>query len=277
MTLPALSTNVLGNRVLLPLMQRYFATRLQFSSKPHQFLFVLSHMRAGSSLLVHLLNTHPKICGYGETHCSYNSDRDLFNLVGNIKYHLKQVHLNEHIFIDKLLHDGHAINNDMISLERVKFVFLIREPHAAIASMLKLWPHARSPAGRIKAIKYYSNYYITRLKVLEHYAAAISEQQRMLFLTHDALVNRTQDAFIAFQHLLQVEAEFSEQYKTTPVTGKVGVGDPSATIAAGRVVRIPKSSSTIEIEPECLQAFENCTRRLGELCSLSTAATFASN
>jgi hypothetical protein len=45
-----------------------------------EWLFVLGHMRSGSSLLVHLLNSSPEILGYGETHREYTGRRSLFCL-----------------------------------------------------------------------------------------------------------------------------------------------------------------------------------------------------
>lgn len=256
----------LGNRFVLPLAQHYYATRIKLTGKSCQFLVILSHMRAGSSLLVHLLNTHPKICGYGETHSSYESENSLLKLVGNIKYHLKQSGLDEDVFVDKLLHDGHVISKEVAALPNVKFLFLVREPQAAVASMLKLWPHKRTEAGRVKAIEYYSNYYISRLNGLEFQAAQIADKHRMLFLTHDDMVNRTDATFTAFQELLQVDASFSEQYEITPVTGKVGVGDPSVTIATGQIVRSSKLAAEIALKPGCLEAFDDCTRSLSDRC-----------
>jgi LPS sulfotransferase NodH len=39
----------------------------------YEFVHILSHMRSGSTLLAHLLASHPEIIGYGETHIRYRS------------------------------------------------------------------------------------------------------------------------------------------------------------------------------------------------------------
>jgi len=48
--------------------------------QPYRILLILSHMRSGSSLLTHLLNSNPEIIGYGETHIQYASEQDFKKL-----------------------------------------------------------------------------------------------------------------------------------------------------------------------------------------------------
>ena len=38
--------------------------RIFLRLKPYKILFILSHMRSGSSLLTHILNSNPEIIGY---------------------------------------------------------------------------------------------------------------------------------------------------------------------------------------------------------------------
>jgi hypothetical protein len=42
-----------------------------------QYLFVISHMRSRSSLLSHILGSHPQVIGYSELHQSYQRWSDL--------------------------------------------------------------------------------------------------------------------------------------------------------------------------------------------------------
>jgi hypothetical protein len=44
---------------------------------PRKSLFVLGHMRSYSSLLCHILGSHPQIDGYCETHIKYRTRFDL--------------------------------------------------------------------------------------------------------------------------------------------------------------------------------------------------------
>ena len=45
-----------------------------------EYVIVLSHMRSYSTLLAHLLGSHPEIAGYAEMHTSYAQRRDLLRL-----------------------------------------------------------------------------------------------------------------------------------------------------------------------------------------------------
>ncbi|MEO1134803.1 MAG: sulfotransferase [Cyanobacteria bacterium J06639_1] len=261
-----------SDRLQLRFYQNLYSARIALTKKPCQFLLILSHMRAGSSLLVHLLNTHPQVCGYGEAHSSYEDERNLYKLVGKIKFNLKQFQLPESIFVDKLLHDSHAVSPDIAALPNVKFLFLVREPSSAIASMLKLWPGKRTEAGKLRAIEYYSNYYIDRLQTMTEYARNIGDRDRMVFLTHAAMIHQTESAFREFQTLLDIDAGFSERYETTPATGRVGVGDPSERIASGTILRKAKSAPSLEVKPECWQAFESCRTQLGDRMAIVASA-----
>ena len=49
-------------------------------SSARRYLFVLGHMRSYSSLLCHILGSHPQINGYCETHVKYRSRFDLLRL-----------------------------------------------------------------------------------------------------------------------------------------------------------------------------------------------------
>ncbi len=45
-------------------------------SEKRKMLFVCGHMRSGSSLLLHILNTNPEVLGFGEMHIKYHSEKD---------------------------------------------------------------------------------------------------------------------------------------------------------------------------------------------------------
>src|SRR5215467_8996279 len=50
------------------------------SVRPRRHLFVFGHMRSYSSLLCHILGSHPEIDGYCETHIKYRWYFDLLRL-----------------------------------------------------------------------------------------------------------------------------------------------------------------------------------------------------
>ena len=50
---------------LLQILHWLVFSLLKFKNKPYKFLFVMGHIRSGSSLLMHILATNPEIIGYG--------------------------------------------------------------------------------------------------------------------------------------------------------------------------------------------------------------------
>ena len=53
--------------------------------RSRRYLFVLSHMRSFSSLLCHILGSHPEIAGYAEAHQAYAGRADLLQLTRKVE------------------------------------------------------------------------------------------------------------------------------------------------------------------------------------------------
>ena len=68
-------------------------------------IFLLSHMRAYSSTLGHIIGSHPRINGYYEMHQSYLSDADLAQQIADYSQH-DNLKPDSHYQFDKLLHNG---------------------------------------------------------------------------------------------------------------------------------------------------------------------------
>ena len=77
------------------------------------FLFVVSHMRSYSSLLCHILGSHPEISGYSETHQSYLGRNDLDRLAKTVREHTGETALNR-ILLDKVLHNHADIESGIL-------------------------------------------------------------------------------------------------------------------------------------------------------------------
>ena len=50
---------------------------LRLYKREYRFVFILGHMRSGSSLLAHILASHRNIARRGEAHISYQTVEDL--------------------------------------------------------------------------------------------------------------------------------------------------------------------------------------------------------
>lgn len=232
-----------------------------FRREPYKILFILGHMRAGSSLLTHLLTTNPEITGFGETHLQYSSEKDFKNLILKVYSRARDLKMDHKYVLDKILHNNKFIEQDIPNSEQLQTIFLVREPKRAVTSIIGIKPHW----SQEKALGYYSR----RLLMLENYAKAINSKDRSFFLTHSQLLNNTELVFQSLQNFLDVKQPFSEQYEISSTTGKRGVGDWAGNIKAGRIIRnSQKSESSMppELIEQGLQAFNQCCHTLSEYC-----------
>ncbi len=231
--------------------------------KPYKILLVLSHMRSGSSLLTHLLNSNSEIIGYGETHINYVSEDNFKDLIFKVYWKMRDYKMNHQYVLDKILHNKKISNEKLLVSNNVRVIFLVREPVRSLNSMLLLKPHW----DEIKALDYYSQ----RLAMLENYAKIVHNKNHSLFLTHEQLLQETNLVFEKFTNFLDTKEGFSEQYDILRTTGRSGIGDSSKNIQAGRIVRDSKKLENQISEASITKAmtlFNQCSATLSEYCSV---------
>ena len=227
----------------------------------YKILFLLGHMRSGSSLLTHILVTNPEITGFGETHIKYSSEDDFEKLILKINEHVSNSPIGINYVFDKILHNNMFNNEDILCSEQIYKLFLLRKPEQSLASIIRLKPHWNQK----QALWYYSR----RLAKLETYAKLINSKERSFFLTHDQLLHNTELVFKSLQNFLSVQQPFSEEYKILPTTGMKFIGDQSEKIKSGRIIRDYQTIET-SIEPAIIekgmQVFNKCINTLLDHC-----------
>jgi hypothetical protein len=235
--------------------------RILGRSNPYQVLFILSHMRSGSSLLTHILNSNPEIIGYGETHLEYTSEQDFKALLFRLYWRFRTLNMNHTYLLDKVLHDNKFINTDFLRSDSIRSVFLLREPQGTLPSILYIKPHHNEDQAL--------EYYIHRLGTLENYAKLINSQEKSLLITHEQLVNQSPLVFQSLQSHLKTHVGFSEEYQVLKTTGTRGIGDSSENIKAGRIIKkvrkleIPISDRVLD---KARFAFDRCQENLANYC-----------
>ncbi|AFZ47103.1 hypothetical protein Cyast_1136 [Cyanobacterium stanieri PCC 7202] len=252
------------------LIKKYFDFRInttelydhiRFRKYPYKFLFLFSHMRSGSSLLTHLIINNPEVIGYGETHLCYKSTEDLKKLLYNVYEKVRSYQMNEIYVLDKILHNQRLQNNDFLSSQSIKTIFLLREPKATINSLLILKPHWTSKEA--------SNYYCGRLLTLVNYAQSINDRNRCLFITYEQIIDQSQSVLDKLQNYLNTKEEFSEQYQVTRITGLKGIGDSSSNIKSGKIIK-KSPSKQMEIDHDSLNraiaSFSQTSETLSQYC-----------
>jgi hypothetical protein len=228
-----------------------------------QALFIMGHMRCGSTLLLHILLTNPRLIGYGERNAAYLSNEDLDKLELAARIAQRAPFRDAGYAVDQINHDRFTPSPDLLGNERVRCVFLIRDPQPTIQSIVSLTQTFYEPWTIARAVDYYT----LRLQTLAGYAKSMGRE--MLSLTYDELVDETPSMLRRLESFLCLREKLREEYAIQRFTGTRG--DPSEHIHAGRIVRnrgtpsveIPKHEfeRAFESYRACMEALETANRR----------------
>jgi hypothetical protein len=248
----------------------------RFRAAPLKTLLILSHMRSGSSLLVHLLNTHPKVFGYGETFLTYERPSDLRRLPMKMLLRTRRALRQQEYVVDKLLHPRLLAGVGVLSDPEVRCIFLLRDPDSALRSLIRApslpgwW---QSPGWSLDGVdqKVVVDYYCRRLNELACYARSMRDPSRSLVVTYDEVVSQTSAVFSALEHLLDLEGGFAESYDLLDSTGQPGAGDPSENIRKGFIDRGIRREP-VDVRGDLLErshaAYTACLAALHERCTV---------
>jgi len=218
----------------------------------HRNIFLLSHMRANTSLFGHLMGSHPQVQGYYEMHIGYHSWKSLWRQ--------KLLHFADHTakpgarwMFDKVLHDGHAVALPLLQRPRSRTVIMLRAPAQSIKSLAVLYqqtspqlPEAQ-PAGAAR-------YYIDRLDTLARTGQAM--QQRYFYMDAEALISDTAGTLQALGSWLDLDGPIPTEYQTFSNTGRGHAGDTSSRLKSGKVSRSGNDYSSIEVPAALMQEAE---------------------
>lgn len=237
-----------------------------------RFLFVVSHMRSFSSLLCHILGSHPEISGYAEAHLSYFGRLDLQRLARKVQQVTGNPVLGRYV-LDKILHNHREIAPGILSRPEMKVLFLLRNPEDTVQSILNL-SRVRNTKGRFNDPVRVMDYYTGRLQQLEGYGAQLG--RNAAFLTSENLIDDTDRVLGELARWLELGTALKADYRTFRFTGAPGYGDPSETILAGKVIRSDedrhKHYLAVSIADNLLQegvaAHASCRDRLAKLCAV---------
>lgn len=100
-------------------------------------IFIMGHMRCGSTALSNILCSHPQISGYGEAHIRYKSRSELGLLVLN-QIKRNSYRQNSTYLFDKILHSRYD-SEDFADFFESRVIFMIREPIKTIQSIRNLF------------------------------------------------------------------------------------------------------------------------------------------
>jgi Sulfotransferase family len=206
---------------------------LVLSRREYRYIFILGHMRSGSTLLAHILASHPDIAGAGEMHVSYRTPTDLPTLVLKTSEFLRRPILRETYIVDQINH-AYVTDDILLSDQVYRCIILIREPEATLKSMLNLSIQENAAL----------EVYVNRLETLTQYGLLLRE--RALLVEYDDLIDHTEETLAALTGFLGLNSPLTPDYATHRMTARVaGYGDRSSNIKRGRIVRTPNHEVTL--------------------------------
>lgn len=197
------------------------------------YILLISHMRSHSSLLAHILGSHPEIDGYSELHRRYDSRMDLREMTRRIEEATGRRRRGRYA-LDKLLHNAGHIDAAILRRDDVEVVFLIRNPVDTIPSIVRT-SRAVDPSLPVAAPEAAIDYYVARLERIGRYSEFMGE--RAAFVESERLIDDTDAVLARLTRYLGLATPLEPTYERFPLSGRPGHGDPSTNILAGRVLR----------------------------------------
>lgn len=219
-----------------------------------KWLFVIGHMRSGSSLLVHILNTNPEIIGYGETHLGYFGRHSLARLHEHVvdSFTANGEELGEYRFVmDKILHP-HIGSLETLKVPSLKMIVIVRDPVQALPSILDL------DLASIQTGEEALEYYCSTLRRVDKWRKVYSRPH--LVVDYSEIVKNSEPTLNKISKYLDLERPLKCEYETTWATGEPGYGDPSEQIELGKINEKTKSYDS-EVKPGILFEAQNHYRK----------------
>lgn len=226
---------------------------------PYARIFLLSHMRAYTSLTGHILGSHPQINGYYEMHLGYEAPAALDRQLAAFRRDETLKPGSRYLF-DKLLHNDYALKPERLGRADIRILVALAEPAHTIRSIVHLFAQKPDPdlyASPAAA----AHYYIDRVRALAGFCRTAQWPYRYfdaeLLLTPETLLPR-------LAAWLELDSPLSERYEVFSQTGKARRGDTSARVRSGRIDRGRSDYSAVAIPEDALQAAAEAYRACRE-------------
>ena len=220
------------------------------------YLLLIGHMRSHSTLLAHILGSHPEIDGYCELHRRYGSPTDLRAMTRLIEEATGR-HRRGRYALDKLLNNSASVDAAILRRDDVKVVFMMRHPADAIPSIVRMARGldrplaAATPEGAVE-------HYLRRLERIAEYGASMGA--RAAFVESERLVSDTGTVLARLTRYLGLATPLQPTYERFPLSGLPWHGDSSPNILVGRVLRDDErdrgSAEPVDIPVELMRVAE---------------------
>jgi len=211
-------------------------------------LFILAHMRCGSTALANILCSRPDVSGYGESHVRHDG-RDALGRLALNQMRRGGWKPGARFLFDKVLHDRHddAVPADFFDS---RAIFVIRRPEEAIRSIVSLFQ--RLDRDEYTTLDEAADYYAMRLARLEQLWARYP-QHRRVGITHDVLMGDPEGALRRISDRLNIAPVLENRYVSLAASRRGGGGDPFASGLHGQIepglARAPEYMAPLDLSP----------------------------
>jgi len=208
------------------------------------YILFFSHMRSYSTLLGHLLGSHPQVTGYAEQHRSYQTFADLTELRYGI-WKLSEYEVKGTYIFDKILHNKHIISDEILERRDVLPIYGIREPISSLRSVVAMGRRVKKPNWRQQP-ESASVHLFNRYGAMRDLCERRPEAAAMFT---DSIVSDPERTLADLSTYLRLDSPIQSEYDRLPKTGVGGFGDPMGPIKEGRIVA-DRPEHVVEIPDE---------------------------
>lgn len=227
-------------------------------------IFILAHMRCGSTALSNILCSRKDISGYGEAHIRYDGRGALGRLAVNQQLRGARNGAAPYLF-DKVLHSRHDCAAPA-EFFNARAIFMAREPEPAIRSIRKLF----EDLGRDE--------YLTHDEAAEYYAQRLEDlallwdrfaPARRIGLTHESLLKDPDSGLEKISDALGFLPPLENRYNSREASRRGGGGDPMQSGKFSKIepalLRPARPLSELELPPalaaRVLNSYDNLVSR----------------
>lgn len=221
-------------------------------------IFLLSHMRAFTSLAGHILGSHPEINGYYEMHISYD-DASALDQQLDMFLQFETPKKNSRYLFDKLLHNDYRLNTGLFEPAGLKLLVALMQPEKTVRSVVYLFQQKGTEelyAAPVEA----ASYYVERISALADFCRKTDRP----YCYYDAeLFQEAPDRLLGkLTGWLDLASPLTGRYQVFSQTGKAGKGDSSRFIYSGKIEKTRVDYSHIKIPDHLLnmarEAYRDC-------------------
>ena len=221
-------------------------------------IFLLSHMRAYTSLAGHILGSHPEINGYFEMHISYEDASDLDKQL-EVFLQFETPKKDSRYLFDKLLHNDYRLNTGLFDPAGLKLLIALMEPEKTVRSIVGLFQQKGTDELYATPVEA-ANYYIERIRVLTDFCRTTD---RPYYYYDAGLFQAAPDRLLErFTDWLELASPLTGRYQVFSQTGKAGKGDSSRFIYSGKIEKTRVDYSHIKVSKSVLnrarEAYRDC-------------------